>query len=147
VSISGGQKPAVRMQANPGALASYGLSLEALRTALGSASVNQAKGNFDGPDQDYQIDANDQLADQRRLRMSSSPIATARRCASSDVATVVDGAENTKQAAWMNARPAIILNIQRQPGANIISVVDSIKAAAADRSQPARAIKVTKLTT
>jgi multidrug efflux pump len=127
VSISGGQKPAVRIQANPTALSSYGINLEDVRTALQQTSVNQAKGNFDGPQQSYQIDANDQLVASKDYR----PIVVAYRNGApvmlSDVATVVDGAENIKQAAWMNKVPAVILNIQRQPGANIIQVVDRIK--------------------
>jgi multidrug efflux pump len=128
VSISGGQKPAVRIQANPTALSSYGLNLEDLRTALTQQSVNQAKGNFDGPHQDYQINANDQLqtsADYRNVVVAyrnGAPILLR------NVAQVVDGIENNKQAAWMNETPAVILNIQRQPGANTIKVVKAIKA-------------------
>ncbi len=127
VSISGGQKPAVRIQANPAALSSYGINLEDLRTAVSSASVNAAKGNFDGPRQDYQIDANDQLvtpADYKQVVVAyrnGAPIML------TDVAHIVDGVENTTQAAWMNETPAIILNVQRQPGGNTISVVKSIK--------------------
>ncbi|HEV2274322.1 MAG TPA: efflux RND transporter permease subunit [Acidobacteriaceae bacterium] len=127
VSISGGQKPAVRIQVNPAQLQSYGIDMEAVRTALASASVNQAKGNFDGPRQDYQIDANDQLvtsADYKDIVIayrSGAPVYL------HNVASVVDGVENTKQAAWMNKTPAIILNVQRQPGANTISVVRSIQ--------------------
>jgi multidrug efflux pump len=127
VSISGGQKPAVRIQANPAALSSYGLNLEDLRTALTQTSVNQAKGNFDGPHQDYQINANDQLVtsnDYRKVVVAyrnGSPIMLR------DVAQVVDGIENNKQAAWMNETPAVIVNIQRQPGANTIKVVKAIK--------------------
>jgi multidrug efflux pump len=127
VSISGGQKPAVRIQVNPAQLQSYGIDLEAVRTALVSASVNQAKGNFDGPRQDYQIDANDQLvtsADYKDVVVAyrnNAPVFL------HDVAKIVDGVENTKQAAWMNQTPAVILNVQRQPGANTISVVKSIQ--------------------
>jgi multidrug efflux pump len=127
VSISGGQRPAVRVQANPTQLASYGLSLEDLRTALGAANVDQAKGTFDGAHQAYTIGANDQLISSD----SYKPIIIAYRNGSpvrlSDVATVLDGVENTKQAAWANGTPAVILNIQRQPGANIIAVVDRVK--------------------
>ena len=127
VSISGGQRPAVRIQANPTQLASYGLSLEDLRTALGQANVDQAKGNFDGPHQAFTIGANDQLLTSDGYR----PLIIAYRNGApvrlSDVATVFDGAENAKQAAWANEHPAVILNIQRQPGANIIAVVDRIK--------------------
>jgi len=127
VSISGGQKPAVRIRANPTLLASHGLNLEDLRSVLVAANVNQAKGNFDGPHQAYQIGANDQL-------VSSSdyaPLVIAYRNGApvklTDVATVSDDAENVQQAAWMNDVPAVIVNIQRQPGANIITVVDRIK--------------------
>ena len=128
VSISGGQRPAVRIQANPAELASYGLSLEDLRTALSQANVDQAKGNFEGPRQQYTIGDNDQLlsADQYKPIIIAYRNGAAIRI--SDVATVIDGAENTEEAAWANEEPAIILNIQRQPGANIISVVDSVKA-------------------
>jgi multidrug efflux pump len=127
VSISGGQKPAVRIQANPVQLSSYGITMEALRTALIQTSVNTAKGNFDGPRQDYQIDANDQLNtsdDYRNVVVAyrnGSPVLLR------NVANVVDGVENEKQAAWMNKTPAVILNVQRQPGANTIAVVRSIK--------------------
>jgi multidrug efflux pump len=127
VSISGGQKPAVRVQANPTALASYGLDLEDLRTAISQANVNEAKGNFDGSSQAYTIDANDQLLSSKDYR----PLIVAYRNGAPvqlrDVARVIDSAENVKQAAWMNTAPAVILNVQRQPGANIISVVDRIK--------------------
>ncbi len=126
VSISGGQKPAVRIQVNPAQLESYGIDVEAVRTALTEASVNAAKGNFDGPKKDYQIDANDQLVtagDYQDIVVAyrnNSPVLL------KDVANVVNGVENTKQAAWMNETPAVIVNIQRQPGANTISVVKSI---------------------
>ena len=127
VSISGGQRPAVRIQANPTALASYGLSLEDLRTALNNANVNQAKGTFDGPQQSYTIGANDQLFSGDTYR----PVIVAYRNGGpvrvADVATVTDGVENSLQAAWANQDPAVLMNIQRQPGANIISVVDRIK--------------------
>jgi len=127
VSISGGQKPAVRIQANPTALAANGLSLEDVRTALAAANVDQAKGTLDGKRQAYTIGANDQLVSSTQYR----PIIIAYRNGApvrlSDVATIVDGAENSMQAAWMNQTPAVIVNIQRQPGANIISVVDRIK--------------------
>ena len=127
VSISGGQKPAVRVRANPTALASYGMSLENLRTAIGAANVDEAKGNFDGPSQAYTIGANDQLLTSKDY----GPLIVAYRNGSpvrlSDVATVIDDAENVKQAAWMNTVPAVIMNVQRQPGANIIEVVDRIK--------------------
>src|SRR5471030_2572236 len=127
VSISGGQKPAVRVQANPTALSSYGLNLEDLRMAIGASSVNEAKGSFDGRQQSYTIGANDQLLSSADYR----PLVVAYRNGApvllSDVASVIDDTENVKQAAWMNNVPAVILNIQRQPGANIIEVVDRVK--------------------
>ena len=147
VSISGGQKPAVRIQVNPTALSSYGINLEDVRTAIQQASLDSAKGNFDGPRQDYQIQANDQLLTSADFK----PIVVAYRNGApvqlSDVANVVDGAENLKQAAWMNETPAIIVNIQRQPGANIIQVVDRIQALLPilQTSLP-KAVKVTVLT-
>jgi multidrug efflux pump len=127
VTISGGQKPAVRIQANPSALASYGINLEDLRTALTQASVNAAKGNFDGPRQDYQIDANDQLVTSQDYRSVVVAFRNGAPVMLTDVARVVDGIENSAQAAWMNQTPAVILNVQRQSGANTISVVKSIK--------------------
>jgi multidrug efflux pump len=120
VSISGGQRPAVRIHANPTALAAYGLSLEDLRTAISAANVNQAKGSFDGPQQAYIIGANDQLFSSHEYK----PLIVAYRNGApvrlSDVAEVIDDAENVKQAAWMNETPAVVVNIQRQPGANVI---------------------------
>jgi multidrug efflux pump len=158
VSISGGQKPAVRIQANPVALSSYGLGLEDLRTALTATSVNAAKGNFDGPHQDYQINANDQLTTSDQYRdiviayRNNAPVML------KDVAVVTDGVENNNLAAWMgqapaNSRdqgkmtPAVILNIQRQPGANTIAVVKAIKALLPqlETSLPVT-LKVTQLT-
>jgi multidrug efflux pump len=127
VTISGGQKPAVRIQANPTALSSYGINLEDLRTALTGASVNAAKGNFDGPRQDYQIDANDQLVTSDDYRKVVVAYRNGAPVMLTDVARVVNGVENNNQAAWMNLTPAVILNVQRQPGANTISVVRSIK--------------------
>ncbi|MGH9395485.1 MAG: multidrug efflux RND transporter permease subunit [Terriglobia bacterium] len=127
VSISGGQRPAVRIQVNPNALASYGLSLEDVRSALAAANVDQAKGTLEGPQLSYTLNDNDQLLSAPDYR----PIVLAYRNGSpvrlSDVATVVNGAENTGEAAWMNRTPAVIMNIQRQPGANIIRVVDHVK--------------------
>jgi multidrug efflux pump len=127
VSISGGQKPAVRIEVNPTKLEAYGLNLEDVRSAVLDANVNEAKGNFDGPHQDYQIGSNDQL-----LSASDyAPLIIAYRNGApitlNDVATVEESVENINQAAWMNSTPAVIMNIQRQPGANIISVVDRIK--------------------
>ena len=128
VTISGGQKPAVRVQANPTALASYGLSLEDLRTALGNANVDQAKGNLNGPRQSFTIQDNDQLLSSDLYRPLVIAYKNGAPVRLSDVATTVDAAENTTQAAWMNTQPAVILNIQRQPGANIIGVADRVKA-------------------
>src|SRR2546423_136477 len=128
VTISGGQKPAGRGQANPTALASYGLSLEDLRTVLANANQDQAKGNIDGPRQAYTIGANDQIFNSAEYKpiiigyKNGAPIRV------QDVANVIDSVENTSQAAWFNDTPAVILNIQRQPGANIIGVVDRIEA-------------------
>jgi len=127
VSISGGQKPAVRIQANPTALASYGLSLEDLRASLAQANVDQAKGVIDGSRQSYTIGANDQLFSSEQYKPIVIAYHNGAPVRLSDVATVVDGTENNLLAAWMNLTPAVIVNIQRQPGANIISVVDRIK--------------------
>jgi multidrug efflux pump len=127
VSISGGQKPAVRIQANPMALSSYGINLEDLRTALTQASVNAAKGNFDGPHQDYQIEANDQLVASEDYRKVFVAYRNGAPVMLTDIARIVNGVENNRLAAWMNLTPAVILNVQRQPGANTISVVKSIK--------------------
>jgi multidrug efflux pump len=127
VTLSGGQKPAVRIQVNPALLAGYGLTLDDVRNAVAAANVNQAKGSLDGPYQAYTIGANDQLHQSVQYR----PLVVAYRNNApvhlGDVADVIDGAENVRQAAWMNDRPAIVVNIQRQPGANIIEVVDRVK--------------------
>jgi multidrug efflux pump len=136
VSISGGQKPAVRIQVNPVALSSHGLNMEDVRTALVQSSVNSAKGNFDGPRQDYQIDANDQISTADDYKNVVIAYSNGAPVYVKDVANVVNGVENTKQAAWMGLAggssgptltPAVILNIQRQPGANTITVVNSIQ--------------------
>jgi multidrug efflux pump len=127
VSISGGQKPAVRIQANPTALAAYGLNLEDLRNALVGNSINAAKGNFDGPVQSYTINANDQLLTSAAYKSVVVAFRQGAPIMLSDVAHVVDGVENEKLAAWQNSTPAVLVNIQRQPGANTISVVDSIQ--------------------
>src|SRR6201996_2709994 len=127
VSISGGQKPAVRIQANPTALSAYGINLEDLRNALVGNSLNSAKGNFDGPRQDYTINANDQLLTSSAYKQVVVAFRQGAPIMLGDVARVVDGVENEKLAAWQNTTPAVILNIQRQPGANTISVVDSIQ--------------------
>ncbi len=127
VSLSGGQRPAVRIQANPKALAAYGLSLDDLRTAIGSANVNQAKGSFDGPARASTIDANDQLKTADEYRGLVIAYSNGRPLRLSDVADTVDDAENVRLAAWANDTPAILINIQRQPGANVIEVVDRVK--------------------
>src|SRR5437879_4682087 len=127
VSISGGQKPAGRIQANPTALAAYGMSLEDLRTALAAANVNQAKGVLDGPRQSFTIGANDQLNSSAQYSGLVVAYKNGAPVRLSDVASAVDSAENIKQAAWMNTTPAVVLNIQRQPGSNIISVADRVK--------------------
>ena len=153
VSIAGGQKPAVRIQANPTALAGYGLSLEDIRSAIGTANVDQAKGSLNGPRQAYTIGANDQLLSSSDYNQVIIAYRNGSPVRLSDVANAVDSAENMYQAAWMGKaaapartekdeqtgnkvdrpaqalelKPAIIINIQRQPGANIISVVDSVQ--------------------
>ena len=127
VGLSGGQRPAVRIQANPNALAAYGLSLEDLRTAIDNANVNAAKGSFDGPRLSYTINSNDQLlsaAEYRPIIVAYKNNAPVRL---SDVANVIEGPENNMLAAWYNTQPAIIMNIRHQPGANVIAVADSIK--------------------
>ena len=127
VSVSGGHRPAVRIQVNPQALAAYGLNVDDIRTTIGNLNVNTPKGNFDGPAQASTINANDQLnsADQYRNLIvayrNGGPVRL------SDVATIVSGPENTKLGAWANTTPAIIVNVQRQPGANIIQVVDRVQ--------------------
>src|SRR3981189_1272540 len=127
VSISGGQRPAVRVQANPTALASYGLSLEDLRTALANAKIDQAKGTFDGQHQAFTIGANDQLLSSEGYNSIIVAFRNGAPVRLTDVATAIDSAENEKQAAGANKKPAVILKIQRQPGANIIAVVDRVK--------------------
>jgi len=127
VSISGGQKPAVRVQVSPTALSSRGLNLDDVRNAIAQANVNQAKGNFDGTKQSYTIMANDQLLSSDQYRDLIIAYRNGAPVKLSDVADVVDAAENLRQAAWMNRSAAVIVNIQRQPGANIIEVVDRVK--------------------
>ncbi len=128
VSLSGGQRPAVRIQADTEALASYGLGLDTLRTAITAANANSAKGSFDGPTRSYAINANDQLVtvpDYQNLIVAYRNGAPVKL---TEVAKVVDSAENVRLGAWANMKPAIILNVQRQPGANVIATVDAIKA-------------------
>jgi multidrug efflux pump len=127
VSISGGQKPAVRIQVNPTQLSSYGLTLENVRTSIAQSNVNQAKGSFDGAQQSYAIGANDQLLSSDQYRSLIVAYRNGAPVKLSDIAAVADGVENVKQAAWMNQAPAVIINVQRQPGANIIAVVDRVK--------------------
>ena len=127
VTISGGQKPSIRIQVNPAELLSYGINLEDVRNALQQASVNQALGNFDGVHQAYEINANDQLLTSKDYQSVVVAYRNGAPVVLSDVAKVIDGVENTKLAAWKNNTPAVILNIQRQPGANIIQVVDRVK--------------------
>ena len=127
VSISGGQRPAVRIQANPTALSAYGLTLEDLHTAIAAANTNEAKGGFDGPRQSSVIGANDQLLTSKEYLPLVVAYVNGAPVRLSDVANAIDSAENVKQAAWMNDVPAVIVNIQRQPGSNVIDVVDRIK--------------------
>ncbi|HEX7385885.1 MAG TPA: efflux RND transporter permease subunit [Castellaniella sp.] len=147
VSLSAGLKPAVRIQVNVAALAARGLSLESIRTAIGNANANAAKGSFDGKTRSWTIDANDQLADADSYRnlvvsfVNGSPVRLR------DVATVVESAENVRQGSWMNGSPAVIIDVQRQPGANVISTVNAIKAALPDlQAQLPADIHVTLLT-
>ena len=126
VSISGGQRPAVRVRANPQALAAYGLNIDDLRTTIGNANVNTPKGSFDGPTRAYTINSNDQLKSADEYKNIVVAYKNGAPVRLSDVAELVDGAENTKLGAWMNTTSALILNVQRQPGANVIGVVDSI---------------------
>jgi multidrug efflux pump len=127
VSISGGQRPAVRIQVNPRALAAYGLSLDDVRSAIAGANTNQAKGSFDGPTRASTIDANDQLKSADEYRQLIIAYRNGAPIRVQDIAEAVDGAENTRLAAWAGPTPAIILNIQRQPGTNVIEVVDRVK--------------------
>jgi multidrug efflux pump len=147
VSISGGQRPAVRVHANPTALASYGVTMEDLRSAIAAANVDEAKGAFDGPLQSFIIGANDQLYTSKDFRplvvayKNNAPVLL------SDVADAVDDAEDVNQAAWINEQPAVIMNIQRQPGANVIEVVDRIKKLMPQlQSAMPASVKVTVLT-
>ncbi len=132
VSLSGGHRPAVRIQANPLALAAYGLNLDDLRTTITNLNVNAPKGNFDGPTRNYTINANDQLTDANAYQSAVIAYKDGRPVMLTDVAKIIDGAENTKLGAWVGTpdgiTPAILLNVQRQPGANVLQVVDSIKA-------------------
>src|SRR5580700_3785764 len=126
VSINGGQRPAVRIQANALALAAYSLNLDDLRTTIANANVNTPKGNFDGPSRASTINANDQLKSAAEYKSIVVAYKNGAPVRLSDVADIVDSAENTHLGAWMNSDPAVILNVQRQPGANVIAVVDTI---------------------
>ncbi len=147
VSISGGHRPAVRVQANPRALAAIGLNIDDLRTTIGNLNVNTPKGNFDGPAQATTINANDQLPDAKSMATAIVAYRNGAPVHLADVATIVQGSENTKLQAWMNRTPAVILNVQRQPGANVIQVVDRISGLLPklQNSLPA-ALQVTTLT-
>ena len=127
VSIAGGQRPAVRIQANPQALAAHGLNMQALRSAIAGANVNQPKGNFDGPERSFMLDANDQLRSPDAYRDLIIAYRDGAPLRLRDVAEVVDGAENRRLSAWANELPAVLINIQRQPGANVIQVVDRVQ--------------------
>jgi multidrug efflux pump len=127
VTLSGGQRPAVRVQVNPRAAASAGLSMEDVRTAINAANVNQAKGSFDGPARSYTIDANDQLRSPEEYKQVVVAYKNGAPVYLTDIADVIEDAENVRLAAWMNETPAIIVNVQRQPGANVIEVVDRVK--------------------
>ncbi|MEI9890202.1 MAG: efflux RND transporter permease subunit [Caulobacteraceae bacterium] len=127
VLIAGGQRPAVRIQANTQALASYGMTLEDLRTAIGTANANQAKGTFDGPTRSYTINANDQLSTAAEYMNQIVAYKNGAAVRLKDVATAVQGPENSRLGAWVNDKPGIVLNIQRQPGANVIDTVDQIQ--------------------
>ncbi len=128
VSISGGNRPAIRVRFNPRALAAYGLNIDDVRTTIGNVNVNTPKGGFDGPAQSSTIDANDQITDPSQFNNVIIAYRNGNPVRLSDVATILRGPENTKIAAWANRTPAILLNIQRQPGANVIAVADGIKA-------------------
>ena len=127
VTVSGGQRPAVRIQINPQSLAAYGLNIDDIRTTLGNLNVNTPKGNFDGPAQALTINANDQVTSADQYRSLIVAYRNGAPVRLSDVATIVSGPENTKLGAWADTTPAIIINVQRQPGANIIQVVDRIQ--------------------
>src|ERR1700683_5194321 len=147
VTVSGGQKPSVRIQVNPLQVASYGLTLEDVRNAIVASNVDEAKGNFDGPNLDYTIEDNDQLLSADTYLPLIIAYHNGAPVRLSDVANVVAEPENVKQAAWMNEAPAVILNIQRQPGANLIAVVDRIKALLPQlQSTLPSSVKVTVLT-
>ncbi len=127
VTLAGGQRPAVRIRVNPEALAAYRLNLSDVRTLIGKSNVNQPKGNFDGPTRVSQLDANDQLKSAEEYRELIVSYRNGAALRLKDVAQIVDGAENERLAAWANRQQAVLLNIQRQPGANVIEVVERIQ--------------------
>jgi multidrug efflux pump len=131
VTLSGGNKPAIRVQANIRAMSAYGLNIDDLRTTLDNINVNTPKGSIDGPKRAYTIDANDQIQDPADYLETVIAYKNGRPVKLKDVATVVAGSENAELGAWMNTTPAIILNVQRQSGANVIQVVDNIKSSLA----------------
>jgi len=148
VSIGGGQRQSVRIQVNPRALAAYGLNIDDLRTTISNGNSNSAKGNFDGPSRAYAIDANDQLKSSRDYMALIVAYRNGAPVRLSDVATSASAPENTKLGAWVNTTPAILLNIQRQPGANVIDVVEGVRALlpSLEASLPPGAIDVGILT-
>ncbi|MEO5333396.1 MAG: MdtB/MuxB family multidrug efflux RND transporter permease subunit [Magnetococcus sp. YQC-5] len=127
VSLSGGQRPAIRIRVNPKSLAAYGLSMEELRLAIASTNVNQPKGSFDGPNRASTIDANDQLKSPDEFALVVVAYRNGAPILLRDVADIDEAAENIRLAAWSGTKPAIIITIQRQPGANVIQVADGIK--------------------
>jgi multidrug efflux pump len=127
VTVSGGQRPAVRIQVNPQSLGAYGLNIDDIRTTLGNLNVNTPKGNFDGPTQALTINANDQVTSADQYRSLIVAYRNGAPVRLSDVATIISGPENIKLGAWADTTPAIIINVQRQPGANIIQVVDRVQ--------------------
>jgi multidrug efflux pump len=128
VSLSGGNRPAVRVRVNLKALSALGLNIDDLRTTIANLNVNTPKGSFDGPARSYTIQANDQIVDPKQYADAVIAYRNGAAVKLSSVADIVESAENTKLGAWMNTTPAIIINVQRQPGANVIQVVDGIKA-------------------
>ncbi|MBV7565297.1 MdtB/MuxB family multidrug efflux RND transporter permease subunit [Pseudomonas sp. sia0905] len=147
VSLAGGQRPAVRIRVNPEALAAYGLNLSDVRTLINASNVNQPKGNFDGPTRVSQLDANDQLRSADEYRDLILTYANGAALRLRDVADIVDGAENQRLAAWANQNSAVLVNVQRQPGANVIDVVDRIQTLLPNLTQGLPAsVEVTVLT-
>jgi multidrug efflux pump len=147
VTLSGGQRPAVRVYADMGALASRNLALETIRAAIAQANANIAKGSFDGPTKSWTIDANDQLTSADDYRQLVVAYAAGSPVRLGDVARVEAGVENVRTASWMNRQPAVIIDVQRQPGANVIATVAAIKTALPDlQSQLPADVKVTQLT-